>query len=81
MAKTERLQIRITLEMKEQLAELAAAENRTISNYIENLIATDIECKSEKYLEQARARSAAELSAAFNFLVSREITKQEKAGE
>ena len=38
MSKTERLQIRITPEMKERLQKLAAAENRTVSNYIDNLI-------------------------------------------
>lgn len=38
MAKTERLQIRITPEMKEQLAVLAAAENRSVSNYVEMLV-------------------------------------------
>lgn len=38
MTKTERLQIRITPEMKERLQELAAAENRSVSNYIEMLV-------------------------------------------
>lgn len=38
MAKTERLQIRISPELKQQLQRLAEAENRTVSNYIENLI-------------------------------------------
>ena len=38
MAKTERLQIRITPEMKERLQELAAAENRSMSNYVEMLV-------------------------------------------
>ena len=42
MTKTERLQIRITPEMKEQLQELAEAENRTVSNYIENLIKREL---------------------------------------
>lgn len=45
MAKTERLQIRITPEMKERLQELAAAENRTVSNYIENLIKRELAAK------------------------------------
>ena len=43
MNKTERLQIRITPELKEKLQELADAENRTISNYIENLIKREID--------------------------------------
>lgn len=38
MNKTERLQIRITPELKEQLQRLAEADGRTISNYIEWLI-------------------------------------------
>lgn len=43
MNKTERLQIRITPELKEKLQELADAENRTISNYIENLIKREMD--------------------------------------
>lgn len=43
MNKTERLQIRISPELKEQLQALADAENRTVSNYIENLIKQEIE--------------------------------------
>ena len=46
MAKTERIYIRITPELKEQLQELADAENRTVSNYIENLIKEQIEKKA-----------------------------------
>jgi len=45
MSKTERLQIRIAPELKERLQELAAAENRTVSNYIENLIKRELEAK------------------------------------
>lgn len=36
--KTERIYIRLTPELKEQLQSAAAAENRTVTNYIENLI-------------------------------------------
>lgn len=36
--KTERLYIRLTPELKAQLQVAAEAENRTISNFIENLI-------------------------------------------
>lgn len=43
MSKTERLQIRISPELKAQLQALADSENRTISNYIENLIRREIE--------------------------------------
>lgn len=38
MAKTERLEIRLTPELKEQLQAAAEAENRTITNFVENLI-------------------------------------------
>lgn len=38
MAKTDRIYVRITPELKEQLQAAADAENRTITNYVENLI-------------------------------------------
>ena len=38
MAKTERVNIRLTSEMKEKLQKAADAENRTLTNYIENKI-------------------------------------------
>ena len=38
MAKTERINLRITPEMKEKLQKAADAENRTLTNYIENII-------------------------------------------
>ena len=38
MAKKERINLRITPEMKEQLQAAAEAENRSITNYVENLI-------------------------------------------
>lgn len=38
MAKTERLYIRLTLELKEQIQAAAEAESRSVSNYIEHLI-------------------------------------------
>ena len=38
MCKTERLQIRISPELKAKLQELADADGRTVSNYIEQLI-------------------------------------------
>lgn len=47
MVKTERLQIRISPELKDKLQELATAENRTISNYVENLIKRELEKKEE----------------------------------
>lgn len=45
MAKTEYLHIRISPEMKEKLQKLADAENRSVSNYIENLIIRELNKK------------------------------------
>ena len=38
MAKTERVNLRLTPEMKDKLQKAADAENRTLMNYIENII-------------------------------------------
>lgn len=38
MEKTERVNLRLTPEMKEKLQKAADAENRTLTNYIENII-------------------------------------------
>lgn len=43
MSKTERLQIRISPELKQQLQRLAEAEGRTVSNYVEQLIKRELE--------------------------------------
>ncbi len=43
--KTDRINIRISPELKQQLQALADAENRTISNYIESLIRRELEKK------------------------------------
>lgn len=43
MAKTERLYIRISPELKEKLQELAEKEHRTLSNYIESILIKEIE--------------------------------------
>lgn len=45
MTKTERLNIRISPELKEQLQALADAENRTLSNYVEQLIINAVNAK------------------------------------
>ena len=47
MPKTERIDIRISPEMKQQLQRAADRENRTVSNYIVNLIQKDLEQKRE----------------------------------
>ena len=38
MIKTEVIRLRVSPELKERVAEAAEAENRTVSNFIENLI-------------------------------------------
>lgn len=48
MSKTDRLNIRISPELKEKLQALADAENRTVSNYVERLIVEAVEKKMGK---------------------------------
>lgn len=43
MAKTERLYVRISLELKEKLQKQAEKEHRTLSNYIESILIKEIE--------------------------------------
>ena len=43
MSKTERIDIRISPELKAKLQQAAAEEDRTVSNYIVNLIRKDLE--------------------------------------
>ena len=43
--KTERLQIRITPELKAELQRLAEADGRTVSNFVEQLIKAAVERK------------------------------------
>lgn len=43
MAKTERIYIRLTPELKKRLRIAAEAENRSLTNYIENLIKQALE--------------------------------------
>lgn len=48
MAKTERIDIRISPELKQHLQQAADAENRTVSNYIVNLIQKDLKERGGK---------------------------------
>ena len=48
VTKTERLNIRISPELKEQLQALADAENRTLSNYVEQLIINAVNAKESE---------------------------------
>ena len=43
MAKTERLYIRVTPELKEKIQKAAEAENRTISSWIETILKSKFE--------------------------------------
>ena len=45
MSKTERINIRLSPELKEQLQRAADADNRTLTNYIETLIVRALERK------------------------------------
>lgn len=45
MTKTDRIAIRISPDLKAKLQALAEAENRTVSNYIENLIIKELNKK------------------------------------
>lgn len=45
MAKTDRLVIRITPELKAQLQAAAEADGRSVSNYVEMLIRAELEKK------------------------------------
>lgn len=45
--KTERLHIRISPELKEELQAAADAENRTLSNYVENLLKEAVKEKAK----------------------------------
>lgn len=48
MSKKEYLHIRITPELKQEIAERAEGQNRTVSNYIESLIKQDLKSRKEK---------------------------------
>lgn len=48
MAKTERLFLRITLELKEKLQKKAEKEHRTLSNYIESILIKEIEKENNR---------------------------------
>ena len=49
MTKTDRIYIRVTPEMKEALQELAAADGRSLNNYLEMLLLREIdEAKHDK---------------------------------
>lgn len=48
MAKTANIQVRVEPELKEQLIAAAAAENRSVTNYIETLLRNEMERKSKE---------------------------------
>ena len=45
MPKTELISLRVPAELREKLKRAAAADNRTVSNYIVNLITIELEKK------------------------------------
>ncbi|MDD6612259.1 MAG: DUF1778 domain-containing protein [Clostridiales bacterium] len=49
MAKTERINIRLTTELKDQLKKAAEAENRTITNYIENVLKQALKFRDQQH--------------------------------
>lgn len=48
MKKTERIAIRVNSKLKEQIEELAKTENRSMSNFLENIIREKLEEKEMK---------------------------------
>lgn len=48
MAKTASIQLRVEPELKERLMAAAAAENRSITNYIETLLRNEMERKDKE---------------------------------
>ena len=59
MAKTERLYIRLTPEVKSQLAEAAASKNRSITNYVEDVILASLDAKGENAMNNDEIKAAA----------------------
>ena len=53
MAKTERLQLRVSAELKEQLENMAAADGRSVTNYIEQLVRREIERHAPKNVQRS----------------------------
>jgi predicted HicB family RNase H-like nuclease len=47
MAKTERLFLRITPELKEKLQKKAEKEHRTLSNYVESILIKELKKQSQ----------------------------------
>lgn len=59
MTKTERLYIRLTPEAKARLAEAAASKNRSITNYVEDVILASLETKGENIMTNDEIKAAA----------------------
>lgn len=45
MPRSEYINVRVDSETKAKLKAAAASENRTVTNYVENLIKKNLECK------------------------------------
>lgn len=59
MAKTERLYIRLTPEAKARLAEAAASKNRSITNYVEDVILASLDTKGENIMTNNEIKAVA----------------------
>ena len=57
--KTERLYIRITPEVKARLAEAAASKNRSITNYVEDVLLASLDAKGETTMTNDEIKAAA----------------------
>lgn len=57
--KTERLYIRITPEVKARLAEAAASKNRSITNYVEDVLLASLDAKEETTMTNDEIKAAA----------------------
>lgn len=57
--KTERLYIRITPDVKARLAEAAASKNRSITNYVEDVLLASLDAKGETAMTNDEIKAAA----------------------
>lgn len=57
--KTERLYIRLTPEVKARLAEAAASKNRSITNYVEDVLLASLDAEGETTMTNDEIKAAA----------------------
>ena len=61
--KTDRLYIRITPEVKARLAEAAASKNRSITNYVEDVLLASLDVEGETTMTNDEIKAAASIFA------------------